>query len=162
MCANGSRARALLPSCNNSDISDIIQIIGLLFQLYHIIAIIFHYVTDQNEAKNDDLFCYYFHYFSIMTLLYALYADKFARFLFEFHAHRFESLDLPFLPADRSDFDVHGALLDDKVHEYVILWTLICYTLNKVWYFWFHELLKHIISIIFIMFIISWKSEKDW
>jgi len=41
--------------------------------------------------------------------------DKFARFLFEFHAHRFESLDLPFLPADRSDFDVHGALLDDKV-----------------------------------------------
>jgi hypothetical protein len=46
---------------------------------------------------------------------------KFARFLFEFHAHRFESLDLPFLPADRSDFDVHGALLDDKVHEYVIL-----------------------------------------
>jgi hypothetical protein len=56
-----------------------------------------------------------------MTLLYALYADKFARFLFEFHAHRFESLDLPFLPADRKDFDVHGALLDDKVHEYVIL-----------------------------------------
>ena len=47
--------------------------------------------------------------------------DKFARFLFEFHAHRFESLDLPFIPADRSDFDVHGALLDDKVHEYVIL-----------------------------------------
>ncbi len=26
-----------------------------------------------------------------------------------------ESLDLPFLPSDRSDFDVHGALLDDKV-----------------------------------------------
>ena len=47
--------------------------------------------------------------------------DKFARFLFEFHAHRFEILDLPFLPADRSDFDVHRALLDDKVHEYVIL-----------------------------------------
>ncbi len=47
--------------------------------------------------------------------------DKFARFLFEFHAHRFESLDLPFLPAYRSDFDVHGALLDDKVHQYVKL-----------------------------------------
>jgi hypothetical protein len=47
----------------------------------------------------------------------------FARFLLEFHAHRFESLDLPFFPADRSagDFDLHGALLDDKVHEYVIL-----------------------------------------
>ena len=54
--------------------------------------------------------------------------DKVARFLFEFHAHRFESLDLPFIPADRSDFDVHGALLDDKVHEYVILCS-VC-TLN--------------------------------
>ena len=52
--------------------------------------------------------------------------DKFARFLFEFHGHRFESLDLPLLPADRSRFDVHGALLDDKVLQYVILWTLIC------------------------------------
>jgi hypothetical protein len=41
--------------------------------------------------------------------------DKFAEFLFEFHAFRFESLDLPPLPADRSDFDVHGALEDDKV-----------------------------------------------
>jgi hypothetical protein len=47
--------------------------------------------------------------------------DKFARFLFEFHAHRFECLDLPILPADRSDFDVHRALLDDKEHKYVIL-----------------------------------------
>ncbi len=52
--------------------------------------------------------------------------DKFARFLFEFHCHWFESLDLPFLPADRSRFDVHGALLNDKVLQYVILWTLIC------------------------------------
>jgi hypothetical protein len=43
------------------------------------------------------------------------------RVLLEFHAHRFESLDLSFLPADSSDFDVHGALLDDKVHEYLIL-----------------------------------------
>ena len=41
--------------------------------------------------------------------------DKFARFLFEFHSFRFESLDLPPLPADRSNFDVHGALEDDKV-----------------------------------------------
>jgi hypothetical protein len=41
--------------------------------------------------------------------------DKFARFLFEFHDFRFESLDLPLLPADRSDFDVHGAREDDKV-----------------------------------------------
>ena len=43
--------------------------------------------------------------------------DKFARFLFEYHSHRFESLDLPLLPADRSDFDVYGALLDDKVQN---------------------------------------------
>jgi len=28
---------------------------------------------------------------------------------------------IPVLPADRSDFDVHWALEDDKVHEYVIL-----------------------------------------
>jgi hypothetical protein len=41
--------------------------------------------------------------------------DKFARFLFEFHAFRFESLDLPPLPANSSDFDVHCALEDDKV-----------------------------------------------
>ncbi len=31
------------------------------------------------------------------------------KFLYEFHYFRFESLDLPPLPADRSDFDVHGA-----------------------------------------------------
>jgi hypothetical protein len=45
----------------------------------------------------------------------AVLPDKFARFLFEFHAFRFESLDLPPLPADRSDFDVHGALEDEQV-----------------------------------------------
>jgi hypothetical protein len=38
-----------------------------------------------------------------------------AQFLFEFNAFRFESLDLPLLPADRSDFDVHRALEDDKL-----------------------------------------------
>ncbi len=37
--------------------------------------------------------------------------DKFARFLYEFHdfPSRFESLYLPPLRADRSDFDVHCA-----------------------------------------------------
>ena len=40
--------------------------------------------------------------------------DKFARFLFEFHASRFESLDLPLLSADRSDFYVHRAIEGDK------------------------------------------------
>ena len=32
--------------------------------------------------------------------------DKFARFLYEFHDFRFSGLDLPPLPADRSDFDM--------------------------------------------------------
>ncbi len=48
-------------------------------------------------------------------LILSILPDNFARFLFEYHSHRFESLHLPQLPADRSDFDVHGALLDDKV-----------------------------------------------
>jgi hypothetical protein len=42
---------------------------------------------------------------------------KFARFLFEFQSVRFESLDLPILPDDRSDFDVHCAIKDDKVKQ---------------------------------------------
>ena len=72
-----------------------------------------------------------------------IFVEKFARFLFEFHAHRFESLDLLLLPADRSDFDVHWALLDYKVHVYVILWTLIIsHTLNTARYFWIHKLLN--------------------
>ena len=41
--------------------------------------------------------------------------DKFARFLYEFHDFRFSGLDLPPLPADRSDFDVHGAINNDQV-----------------------------------------------
>jgi hypothetical protein len=36
--------------------------------------------------------------------------DKFARVLYKFHDFLFESLDLPPLPADQSNFDVHGAL----------------------------------------------------
>ncbi len=36
--------------------------------------------------------------------------DRFARFLYEFHDFRFDSLDPPPLPADQSDFDVHGTL----------------------------------------------------
>jgi hypothetical protein len=41
--------------------------------------------------------------------------DKVARFLFQFHSFRFLGLDLPPLPADRSDFDVHGAIENDEV-----------------------------------------------
>jgi hypothetical protein len=43
--------------------------------------------------------------------------DKFAKFLFEFHSGWFETLDLPILPDDRSQFDVHGAIEDDKVQQ---------------------------------------------
>ncbi len=49
--------------------------------------------------------------YSILSVL----PDNFARFLYEFHDYRFLSLDLPPLPADRSDFDVHGALEDEQV-----------------------------------------------
>jgi hypothetical protein len=44
----------------------------------------------------------------------AVLPDKleFARFLFEFHADRFQ-VHLPHLRDDKSDFDVHGALEDD-------------------------------------------------
>ena len=41
--------------------------------------------------------------------------EKFARFLYEFHDFRYSGLDLPPLPADRSDFDVHGAIDNDQV-----------------------------------------------
>ena len=50
----------------------------------------------------------------ICPILFVL-PNKFARFLFEFHAVQFQSLGLPPLPANRSDFDVYGALEDDKV-----------------------------------------------
>ncbi len=38
-------------------------------------------------------------------------------FCVEFHSVRFESLDLPILPDDRSQFDVHCALEDDNVKQ---------------------------------------------
>jgi hypothetical protein len=53
--------------------------------------------------------------YSILSVL----PDKFASFLYEFHDYRFLSLDHPPLPADRSDFDVHGALKDPQVTQYV-------------------------------------------
>ncbi len=47
----------------------------------------------------------------------AMLPEKSARFLFEFHAGRFESLDLPLLPADRSHFDVQEALKMIRQHK---------------------------------------------
>ena len=66
--------------------------------------------------------------------------DRFARFLFENHSGRFERLDLPILPDDRSDFDVHWALEDDKVKksEYTVnaydVHDNCCYYINYVNY----------------------------
>ncbi len=42
--------------------------------------------------------------------MHSVLPDKFARFLYEFYDFRFEILDLPSLPADRSDFDVNGVM----------------------------------------------------
>ena len=50
--------------------------------------------------------------------------DKFARFLYEFHDFLFTSLDLPPLPADRSNFDVHGAINTDQV--WILLYQCAC------------------------------------
>jgi hypothetical protein len=47
--------------------------------------------------------------------IFSVLPDKFARFPYEFHDFRFTSLDLPPLPADRSNFDVHGAINTDQV-----------------------------------------------
>jgi hypothetical protein len=49
--------------------------------------------------------------------IFSVFPDKSARFLYEFHDFRFKSLDLPPLPADRSDFDVHGVLEDAQVTQ---------------------------------------------
>ena len=68
--------------------------------------------------------------------------DKFARFLFEYHAVRLESLDLPPLPANSSAFDVHGALEEDKVE------TKYCPILCV------REDIKHIIALIAIISVI--------
>ena len=52
-----------------------------------------------------------------------------------------ESLDLPILPDDRSQFDVHGALVDDKVKQleyHVLLNTYdaheLCYYITYITY----------------------------
>ena len=65
----------------------------------------------------------------------AVLPDTFAKFLFEFHGFRFESLYLPLLPADRINFDVHRALEDDQVktHHLYFYINYIYYTnLNKI------------------------------
>ena len=53
--------------------------------------------------------------------------------------------DLQLLPADRSDFDVHGALLDDKVQN-KMSYPAVYYVLSKA---------KIVLSIITIMTVIQ-------
>ncbi len=50
--------------------------------------------------------------------------NKFVRFLFEFHDFLFTSLDLPPLPADRSNFDVHENINTDQV--WILLYQCAC------------------------------------
>ena len=46
--------------------------------------------------------------------------DKFARFLYELHDFLFSSLDLPPLPSDRSDFDVHAQSITIRYESFCI------------------------------------------
>jgi hypothetical protein len=50
----------------------------------------------------------------------SLLPDKLARFLYEIHVFRFESPDLPPELADRSDFDLHGALGDAHLPKLLV------------------------------------------
>ncbi len=71
--------------------------------------------------------------YSILSVL----PDKFARFLFEFHSGRFESLDLPILPDKRSQFDVHCALEDEKVKQLNMKIQYYTCLTEYLWCIWF-------------------------
>ena len=45
----------------------------------------------------------------------AFLPDKVARFLYEYHDFGFQRLELPPIPDDRSEFDLHPALRPDQV-----------------------------------------------
>ena len=47
--------------------------------------------------------------------------DKVARFLYEYHDNRFQRLDLPPIPEDRSEFDVHAGLKPEQVVHNIYL-----------------------------------------
>ena len=65
-------------------------------------------------------YCNYLHYGNYVnfTYIWQLFLTMMMMILDAFLK---KCVELPFLPADRSRFDVHGALLDDKVLQYVIL-----------------------------------------
>ncbi len=113
----------ILPSLNykTQPYDIIIRIITLillhLLHLWHNYTYYYTYIYYYTYYT----YTYYISYYFCMWCTFGNYPilsvlpDKFAWFLFEYRWPRFESLDLPRLPADRSDFDVHRALLDDKV-----------------------------------------------
>ena len=51
----------------------------------------------------------------------AFLPDKVARFLYEYHDFRFQRLDLPPIPQDRSEFDVHAALEPAQVRKTILI-----------------------------------------
>ena len=50
----------------------------------------------------------------------AILPDKIARFLYEYHSESYSSLQLPPLPDDRSNLDVHGMLTPHQVDLHTI------------------------------------------
>ena len=65
---------------------------------------------------------------------------KWDQFLFEYHSCRFETLDLPTIPDDRSQFDVHGALEDDKVKQLESTWYIFAtHDAHDFWYFMYYS-----------------------
>ncbi len=66
--------------------------------------------------------------------IFSYLPNKSARFLYEFHAFRFERLDLPPLPTDLSDFDVHGALKDEQVRVQRLLQYLLAIVVCNILY----------------------------
>ena len=78
-----------------------------------LVVLEFHEANLRDQLDYDDSSGIY----PILSVL----PDKFARFLFEFHSCQFESLDLPILTDDRSQFDVHCALEVDKVTQFECL-----------------------------------------
>ncbi len=78
--------------------------------------------------------------------------EKFDMFSFEFHSLRFESLNLPILPNDRSQFDVHCALKDNKVKqlEYTCL-------IQYIWCKWLLLLYQ-----IYLLLLLCWLMQYSY
>ena len=138
--------------------------------LWHIITLLLHlYVLLplwQYYYQNNKLLLWY-----IITLLLHLYV------LLPLWFYYYQK-DLPLLPADRSDFDVHWALLDDMVQKkshtqrFDTSYQLLCLSLCSVYYSHYDSYLYYLrtinftwhISILFIHSpLFSWSSgQHTW